>query len=194
MLKKLLIGLVVLLALLTGVAFLLPREHTVVVTAPVPAPPEVVFPLLETPAEWPRWSPWNKRDPNMQITYAGPPRGQGATWSWTSASEGDGSMTITQAVPSVIVKFELTIAGMGPPSDGTFTIAAAPEGSLVEWRMRVDMGNNPIGRWIGLMMPTWLRQDFTDGLAALGAYAATLPPPEPIMGVEVPMVPDSTPH
>ena len=103
-------------------------------------------------------------------------------------------MTITQAVPSVIVKFSLTIEGMGPPSDGTFTIAAAPQGSMVEWKMRVDMGNNPIGRWIGLMMPTWLRKDFTDGLAALSTYAATLPPPPPIMGVEVPMLPDTAPR
>lgn len=194
MLKKALVGLVLLLALLTGVAYLLPREHTVVVTAPVAAPPETVFPLIETPAEWPKWSPWNKRDPNMQITYAGPPRGEGATWSWISESEGNGSMTITQAVPSVIVKFSLGIEGMGPPSDGTFTIAAAPQGSMVEWRMRVDMGNNPIGRWIGLMMPTWLRKDFTDGLAALSTYAATLPPPPPIMGVEVPMLPDTAPR
>lgn len=194
MLKKLLLGLVALLVLLAAGAYLLPREHTVVVTAPVPAPPEVVFPLIETPAEWPKWSPWNKRDPDMQITYAGPPRGEGATWSWKSASEGDGSMTITQAVPSVIVGYQLSIAGMGPPSDGTFTIAAAPAGSVVEWKMRVDMGNNPIGRWIGLMMPTWLRKDFTEGLDALGAYAATLPPPPPIMGIEVPLVPDTTPR
>lgn len=194
MLRKLLIGFVALLVMLTGVAYLLPRTHTVSVTAQVAAPPEVVFPIIETPAEWPKWSPWNKRDTAMQITYSGPPAGTGATWAWKSASEGDGSMTITRAVPSVQVGYELTIPGMGPPSSGEFTIAPNAEGSVVQWAMTVDMGNSPVGRWIGLFMPRWLRKDFTEGLEALSAYAATVPPPAPIMGVEVPMMPDTSPE
>lgn len=194
MLKKLLLGAVALVLVLAGVAYLLPRTHTVERTAQLPAPPEVVFPILATPAEWPKWSPWNARDPEMEITFSGPPTGVGATWSWTSKKEGDGSMTFTQSIPSVKVAYELTIAGMGPPSSGDFLIAPNAEGSVVKWAMTVDMGNSPIGRWIGLMMPRWLGKDFEEGLERLGAYAATQPMPEPIMGVEYPMVPDTPPR
>jgi hypothetical protein len=41
------------------------------------------------------------------------------------------------------------------------------------------------------MMPRWLGKDFEEGLASLGKYAATQPMPAPIMGVEMPMVPDT---
>jgi hypothetical protein len=197
MLKKILLGLVLLLAVLVGVAYLLPREITVTRSAQLASSPDVIFPLLETPAEWPKWSPWNKRDPNMKITYSGPPNGQGAKWAWTSESEGDGEMVITQAVPSVIVNFELTIVGMGPPSTGGFRLAPNASGTVVEWSMTADMGNSPIGRWIGLMMPKWLAKDFDDGLASLNEYAKTRPPGEHIMGVEIPgaalIAPDSSP-
>ncbi len=186
MLKKVLLGLVLLIVVLVGVAYLLPRNITVTRTAQLASSPDIIFPLLETPSEWPQWSPWNKRDPNMKITYSGPPSGQGAKWAWTSESEGDGEMVITESVPSVVVNFELTIVGMGPPSRGGFRLAPNANGTVVEWSMTADMGNSPMGRWIGLMMPGWLAKDFDDGLAALDAYAKTRPPGEHIMGVELP--------
>lgn len=189
MLRKLLLGLVGLVVLLSATAYLLPRTVSVQRTARVAAPPEVVFPIIATPAEWPKWSPWNQRDPNMEINFSGPPTGVGATWSWKSKSEGDGSMTFTQSIPSVKVAYELTIVGMGPPSPGAFLIAADPDGSMVQWSMTADMGNSPIGRWLGLLMPRWLGKDFEEGLASLSAYAATQPLPPPIIGIEVPVEP-----
>lgn len=186
MLKKLLLGVVALLILLVGTAYLLPRQVTVKRTAQILAPPEVVFPILSTPSEWPRWSPWNARDPEMQVTFSGPPTGVGATWSWKSASEGDGSMTFTLSIPSVKVGYTLTIEGMGPPSTGDFLIAPNAEGSVVAWSMTIDMGNTPIGRWMGLLVPRWLERDFDDGLRRLSDYAETQPPPPPIIGIEVP--------
>ncbi len=195
MLKKILIGVVALLILLVGVSYLFPRHITVTRTAQLASAPDVIFPLVETPAEWPKWSPWNKRDPNMQITFSGPPAGQGAKWAWTSESEGDGEMVITKSVPSVVMDFELTIVGMGPPSTGGFRLAPNAQGTMVEWTMTADMGNSPIGRWFGLMMPSMLSKDFDDGLAALDTYAKSRPQNEHIMGVELPgvqLVPSDT--
>ena len=189
MLKKLLLGLVVLLALLVGGAYLLPREISVTRTAQLPAPPEVIFPILDTPSEWPRWSPWNARDPDLEIIYSGPPAGVGATWSWKSAKEGNGSMTLTESIPSVRVAYSLTIEGMGPPSPGDFVLAPTGEGTVVQWSMTADMGNSPIGRWLGLMMPRWLSADFDEGLERLGRYAESQPLPPPIIGIEAPVEP-----
>lgn len=189
MLKKLLLGVAALLLVLTATAYLLPRYITVKHTAQILAPPEVVFPILATPAEWPRWSPWNARDPNMQVTFSGPVTGTGATWSWKSESEGNGSMRFTFAVPSVKVEYELAFEGMGAASPGDFLIAPNAEGCVVAWTQRVDMGNSPVGRWMGLVLPGWLRRDFEEGLVRLSEYAQTQPPPPPIIGIEVPLTP-----
>jgi hypothetical protein len=184
--KKLLIGVVALLLVLTATAYLLPRYVTVKHTAQILAPPEVVFPILSTPAEWPKWSPWNARDTAMSVTLSGPPTGVGATWSWQSASQGNGSMTFTLSIPSVKVEYLLSIEGMGPPSKGDFLIAPNAEGCVVAWTQVADMGNSPVGRWMGLLLRGWLRTDFEEGLARLSDYAQTQPPPPPIIGIEMP--------
>ncbi len=186
MLKKILLGLLVVVVLLIGVAYLLPRRITVTHTAQLASSPDVLFPLVATPMEWPQWSPWNKRDPDMTITFSGPPTGVGARWDWKSASQGDGFMVFTESMPSVRIGYNLTIIGMGPPSTGTFRFAPNPSGTMVEWSMTADMGNNPLGRWFGLLMPNMLRKDFVEGLAGLDEYAKTQPPSEPIMGIELP--------
>jgi hypothetical protein len=189
MLKKLLLGVVAVVLVLTATAYALPRYVTVRHTAQILAPPEVVFPILSTPSEWPMWSPWTARDPAMEIAFSGPPTGVGATWSWKSASEGDGSMTFTLSIPSVKAAYDLSIVGMGPPGKGDFLIAPNAAGCVVAWTMTSDMGNSPIGRWMGLLLPGWLRRDFAEGLSRLSDYARTQPTPPPIIGIEVPLTP-----
>lgn len=189
MLKKLLLGVVALVLVFTATAYLLPRYVTVKHTAQILAPPEVVFPILSTPAEWPRWSPWTARDPDMELTFSGPPTGFGATWSWTSASQGDGSMTFTLSIPSVKVEYELAITGEGPPATGDFLIAPNAKGCVVAWTQRTDMGHSPVGRWMGLLVPGRLRGDFTEGLSRLSDYARAQPTAPPIVGIEIPMTP-----
>jgi uncharacterized protein YndB with AHSA1/START domain len=173
MLKKLLLGIVVLLLVLTGVSYLFPRYVAVSRSAQLSAPPEVLYPLVATPAEWPKWSPWNQRDTAMTITFSGPASGAGARWDWKSESQGDGGMVFTKADPIRSIDYELTIIGMGPPSYGSFVFTPNAEGTLVTWDMNLDMGNTPMGRWFGLYMPTMLGKDFEDGLRQLGVYAAS---------------------
>ncbi len=173
MFKKTLIGVGALLLVLVAVSYLLPRYVSVSRSRQLAASPEALYPIVATPAEWPKWSPWNKRDPNMTVTFSGPAMGEGARWDWKSESQGDGGMVFTDATPLQRLGYELTIVGMGPPSYGEFVFTPNPEGTLVTWDMTADMGNTPMGRWFGLYMPTMLRKDFDEGLAALDAYAAS---------------------
>jgi len=184
MARKLLLGVAALLSVLVVSAYLLPREVTVQRTAQILAPPEVVFPILSTPSEWPRWSPWTARDTAIRVTFSGPPTGVGATWSWTSASEGTGSMTFTLSIPSVKVGYTLARDGWGPLARGDFLIAPNTRGSVVAWTMTADVGNSPIGRWMGLLLPRRVARDIDDGLRRLSDYAPTQPPPPPIIGIE----------
>jgi uncharacterized protein YndB with AHSA1/START domain len=187
--RKLLFGVLAVVLVLTATAYLLPRHVTVQYTAQLLAPPEVVFPLLSTPAEWPKWSPWTARDPEMQLSFSGPPTGVGAAWSWRSASEGTGTMTFTLSVPSVKAEYSYTTDGLETPATGDFLIAPNAEGSIVAWTMRSDMGNSPIGRWKGVLWQREVRREFADGLTRLSNLAQILPPPPPILGIEAPITP-----
>jgi hypothetical protein len=169
MLKKLLIGLVLVVAVLALVGMAFPRTITVTRSATMQAPAAAIYAEIASPRAWPAWSPWNKRDPQMAITFSGPESGTGARWDWKSESQGDGGMVFTRAVAPTSVDFELTIVGMGPPSTGRFTLTPAGAGTTVEWTMTSDMGAGPIGRWFGLFFPRMIRKDFDDGLAAIKA-------------------------
>lgn len=175
MLRKVLIGVVALALLVLVGGLVLPGTVTVTRSVTVQAPADVIYPLIATPRQWPTWSPWNARDPQMAITYSGPESGTGATWSWKSPSQGDGSMTMTRATAPSDVAFELTIAGMGPPSRGAFSIRPAGAASQVEWTMTSEMGMWPIGPWFGLYFRPMLEKDFDSGLATLKRKAEAAP-------------------
>ena len=74
-LKRMAIVLVALAVLFLVVGFFLPPTFTVARTAEIAAPPEKVYALVADPRGWKQWSAWNKRDPQMQIEYGGPPAG-----------------------------------------------------------------------------------------------------------------------
>jgi hypothetical protein len=175
MLKKLLLSLLVLVVALAAVGMVLPRMITVTRSVVINAPADRIYPLVASPREWPTWSPWNKRDPNMEIAYSGPADGVGARWDWKSKSEGDGSMVFTAVTPPTDIDFELTIVGMGPPAKGQFRMKPSGAGTEIEWTMISDMGAGPVGRLFGLYFPTMLKKDFDAGLAALKARAESQP-------------------
>lgn len=58
--KKIFFGLLVLVAVLAGVAFLLPREVAVSRAITIAAPPEAVFPYINDLKKFNAWSPWAK--------------------------------------------------------------------------------------------------------------------------------------
>ncbi|MBI3789486.1 MAG: SRPBCC family protein [Gemmatimonadetes bacterium] len=179
MAKKILIGVGALLALLLVVGFFLPKDITVSRSASIGAPPARVYELVATPRMWPQWSAWNARDPNMTITYSGPASGDGAGWSWVSKSQGDGMMKLMDAKPPTTIGFELTIAGMGPPSHGHFEFSPTGASTTVTWTMTSTMGFGPIGGWFALYFPSVLAKDFDAGLANLKKLAELPAAPEP---------------
>src|SRR5712691_3234274 len=71
------------------------------------APPRMIYDYVVEPKQWTKWSVWTQRDPQMRITYSGPPFGMGAKWSWVSKSEGSGSMVFTRVEPDRRVEYTL---------------------------------------------------------------------------------------
>ena len=74
-LKRAAIFIVALVVLLLVVGLFLPPTFTVARSAEIAAPPEKVYAMVADPRGWKQWSAWNRRDPQMQIEYAGPPSG-----------------------------------------------------------------------------------------------------------------------
>ena len=52
-----------------------------------------------------------------------------------------------------------------------FTLEPSGTGTLVTWTLVADMGLNPVGRWMGLMMDRWVGTDYERGLINLRRVA-----------------------
>jgi uncharacterized protein YndB with AHSA1/START domain len=163
--------LVGLFVLLLVVGFFLPGTFTVVRSAEIAAPPDKVYALVADPRGWKQWSAWNKRDPQMQIVYGGPPSGVGAKWEWKSKSQGDGAMTFTAAEPGRRVGFDLYFPDFGTTSKGELLFEPRGAGTRVTWTMNGDMGKNPLFHWFALAADSMVGKDFDEGLAGLKTAA-----------------------
>jgi uncharacterized protein YndB with AHSA1/START domain len=153
------------------VGFFLPGTFVVSRSAEIAAPPDKVYALVADPRGWKQWSAWNKRDPQMQIEYGGPPAGMGAKWAWKSKSQGDGEMTFTAAEPGRRIAFDLYFPDFDRTSKGELRFEPAGTGTRVTWTLNGDMGGNPIYHWFALGADGMVGKDFEEGLAGLKAAA-----------------------
>lgn len=163
--------LVVLALLVLGVGLLLPSDFEVKRSAAIAAPPEKVYALVENPRHWAKWTVWNRRDPAMKMTYSGSEAGQGAGWSWESATEGNGTMVFTRAEPPRRIDYELSFPEFGMTSQGELLFDPHGGGTRVTWTNRGDVGANPLNRYFAVMMDRMVGPDFEQGLANLKALA-----------------------
>lgn len=174
-LKKIGIGLLAIVLLLVIVSLFLPHEVHVERSTVIHASTETVFNQVNELQNWKNWSPWNERDSEMKSTFSEQTSGAGAWTEWTSETEGSGKLTIMESDPSKQIRNKLEMADMGNPSFGTWTFEEGEEGTLVNWKMDVDMGWNLIGRYIGLMFDGMMGPDFEKGLSNLKAFCESIP-------------------
>ncbi|WP_068119388.1 SRPBCC family protein [Tropicimonas marinistellae] len=169
-LLRILSGLLLLVCILIGVAYLLPREITVERDIVVEAPPEAVFPYVNSLKEMQAWNPWLDRDPDVQLTFDGPDAGVGARMSWQSEQRdvGSGSQEIVESVENERVISALDFGDMGTAS-ASLSLSAEGNGTRVTWGLVSDMGNNPVMRWMGLAMDGMVGGDYEAGLTKLKA-------------------------
>src|SRR5262245_27713122 len=109
MLKKVALGLILVLVALAGFVASRPSEFHLSRSRTVAAPPEVVHAYVNDFKKWPAWSPWEKLDPAMKRELSGAPAGPGAVYYWSGNSQaGEGRMTITDSRPprSIAIRLE----------------------------------------------------------------------------------------
>lgn len=158
----------VVLALVVGIAYLLPREVEVERRVTVAAAPSRVFPEVNSLRRFSLWSPWSEYDPAMVPRFAGPEEGVGAEMHWESREVGSGTQVITLSVPAEKVEMALDFGTQGK-AEAWFRLVPAGAGTEVTWGFRTDLGWNPVSRWMGLMFPDLIAADYDRGLARLKA-------------------------
>ncbi len=150
-----------------------PDEFQVARSLEISAPPENIFPLVNELRQWEAWNPWSKIDPNCKITYAGPPAGANASYTWAgNAKVGEGRLTILESGAPDFVRLRLDFAKPMPGTNAAeFTFRAIGAQTLVTWTMS---GKNSFGAKIfGLVLncDKMIGCQFEKGLAAIKAVA-----------------------
>jgi len=163
------LGAIVLVILAAG--FMMPSAFSVQRSVEINAAPRKIYDLIVEPRKWKDWSVWTRRDPDMRITYSGPPFGMGAKWSWVSKSEGTGTMEFTRVEPDRTVEYALSFPEYNMRSTGALRIEPSGTASRVTWTNSGDVGANPLKHYLALMMDRMVGPDFEGGLANLKALA-----------------------
>jgi uncharacterized protein YndB with AHSA1/START domain len=175
MIKKILLGLAAVIALILIVAAFQPNEFRVKRSATLAASPAALFAHVNDHHKFNEWNPWMKLDPTVKNTYSGPTAGVGAACSWEGNSNiGAGTATIMESKPGELVRLRMD---WREPFEGTSTVdfTFQPQGdrTVVTWEMYGP------ATYVGKLMSLFMDCDkmcgdqFEIGLASLGEVAST---------------------
>lgn len=173
MARKIALAILVLVVAVLAFVATRPEHFRIERSAVVGAPPEVVFTLIDDFHQWGRWSPWEKVDPDMQRTFAGPAAGPGASYAWAGNREiGKGRMTILESRPGELVSIRLEFfEPFAATNEARFDLAPNGTGTRVGWSM--EGRNGFVGKALALVMDmdAMVGDQFERGLADLDAAA-----------------------
>jgi len=139
----------------------------------IKAPPAKIYPLIADFKAWPKWSPYETKDPDMKRTYGPVESGKGATYAWDGDKNvGAGHMEIVDAGAPALVSLKLDFTKPFEAHNVVdFTLAPQGDNTIVTWDMR---GPTPfLGKIIHVFMDMdkMVGTDFEAGLAKLKTVA-----------------------
>ena len=178
MIKKILLGLVAVIALFLVYVSTRPADFRVERSATLAASPAALFAQVNDHQKFNTWNPFLKVDPNVKNTYTGPSSGVGAACSWDGNSDiGAGSATIVESKPGELVRMRMD---WKRPMEGTamvdFTFKPVGDKTVVTWAMYGK--NGFVGKAVSVFMDCdkMCGPPFEQGLADLGKVAAAAGP------------------
>jgi len=170
MLKKTLIGSVVILLIFAAFGYTLPAVYESKRTIEIKAPIEVVFENVDMVVKNEAWSPWIALDPNMKIIYNDVPSGKGARYDWDSPSSGKGAAVITSSNPPSALEMDIDFGEDGV-AKSFWNFEQSGDVVKATWGIRGDAGLNPLARYFGLMMDRMIGVHLETGLSRLKTAA-----------------------
>ena len=172
-LKRLLIGVTVVIALYFVLALFAPSNYKVERVREITASPEAVYAQLSSFQGWQGWSPWQERDPGMVNTLEGEDGTVGCTQHWKGDPDlsGEGQIKFTEFIENEKVGYELTFQE-SMVSNGAISIEATETGSKVHWQ---NAGEIPFimrtAAWLFMDMDKMMGPDFERGLEKIDSLA-----------------------
>lgn len=174
MLRKLALGLLVLLLVASALGFMMPGRWHVERSVVVQAAPSTVFRLVNDLQRWEEWSWWNASvDPSLRRSFqrGAPTAGVGAAMAWSGDEVGEGRLTITESVPDRLLRYDLALEHESFVTHGTIVLAPRAAGVEVVWSDDGELGWNPLLRLMGPSVERAVGEDFERGLAGLKRVA-----------------------
>jgi len=168
MMKKIALGIALVMAIAAVGIALQPSAFVVERTVSIDAPAARIYPRIASVREMDAWSPWVKMDPQMQTVYDGPDSGVGSRSSWEGPQMGKGRVTVTAVEPvrEIEMKLEM-LAPMEATNRVVFTLEPRGAATDVTWHM--EGTNGFVGKAMSLVMSMdrMVGDEFAKGLAAL---------------------------
>lgn len=173
MLKKISMGLIMVIVVILGLALTQPDSFKVQRSITIKAPPEKVMSFLNDFHQWPSWSPWEKLDPKLKRTFEGAPSGKGAVYAWSGNDQvGQGRMEIVDNnMPAQLgIKLDF-IKPFASSNRAEFTLQPQGDSTVVTWTMTGP--SQFITKLMGVFysMDKMIGKDFEKGLAQLKELA-----------------------
>lgn len=149
-------------------AYLLPTSTEVSRSIVIERSASEIFPYINNLENMQLWSPWAKKDPNMQVTYSGSQAGVRAVMQWKSNKPdvGAGRQEIIESELDKHVALSFAFEKQ-PAAEVHFYLEPLDNNSKLSWKFIADHGTNPINRYMGLLFDGMLGPDFESGLKDL---------------------------
>jgi uncharacterized protein YndB with AHSA1/START domain len=176
-LKKVLIGLAVIVVAFLGLVAMQPPDFRIARTTTIDAPPSVVFAQVNDFHKWEAWNPWAKVDPAMKQAYAGAPVGAGAVYTWAGNSEvGEGRMTVVESRPNDLIRIDMEfLKPFASTSVAEFTFRPEGDRTAVTWSMSGKNGFVARALCVFMNMDRMIGGQFEKGLAQMKAASEAAP-------------------
>lgn len=172
MLKKISLGVLVIVAVLLVAIVTRPATFRVERSVTIAAPADVVFEYVNDFHKSEQWNPFLKGDSTTKVTYSGAPAGVGAIYEWEGSQVGAGRQEIVESRPNEYVKIDLAfLKPLKSVSTAEFTIKPVTGGQSLTWVMAGD--NTFLGKTISLVasMDRMIGSEFEKGLADIKTHA-----------------------
>ncbi len=161
------LGIIVLIAIL---AILAPKTYDVSRSILINKPKKEVFEYIKYLKKQQEWSPWERRDPNMEKKFTGTDGEVGAVSYWNGNKEvGEGEQEITRIVEGERVEGELRFLKPFKSTSASYIAVAdkCADQTEVVWGFK---GNNKFPMSIMMLfmsMDKMIGKDFEEGLRNL---------------------------
>lgn len=150
--KKVLIGLLILVAIIVIAGFIAPGKIEVIHTSTINAPASKIFDEINDLERWGNWSYWNQLyKGDMKVVYGDIKTGVGGNYSWDGKDSGKGKITITESIPPQSIKVDLDFMEQGT-AKSWYTFKEENGTTTFTQGFQSDMGINPLMHLVGVFL------------------------------------------